>query len=84
MAREVTDQNQVVWNCVEAYSGLSDSAENHEKAQVKGYDDQYWVVCTPEGSAQSVRLKLKEEWESSYSDEELLKEIEAQQEKDQT
>lgn len=79
MARDVTDQDGVVWNCVEAYSGLSDSPENHEKAQVKGSDDQYWVVCTPEGGAKSVRLKLKEEWESSYSDEELLKEIETQQ-----
>lgn len=82
MAREVTDSDQVVWNCVEAYSGLSDSPENHEKAQVKGSDDQYWVVCTPGGGAKSVRLKLQEEWETSYSDEELLKEIETQQEKD--
>ncbi len=80
MEREITDSDGLTWKCVQAYSGLSDNAENQEAAQVKGEEDTYWVVCTPRGGAQSVRLKLQGEWETSYSDEMLLNEIQAQQE----
>jgi hypothetical protein len=48
-------------------------------AQVKGQEGTYWVVCTPSGGAKSVRLKLQGDWETSYSDEALLNEIQAQQ-----
>ncbi|MCT7950876.1 hypothetical protein NG798_13840 [Ancylothrix sp. C2] len=80
MTREVTDPEGITWSCTEAYSGLSDHAENHEKAQVKGSEDSYWVVCTPEGGAKSVRLQLEGKWETSYSEEALLSEIKSQQE----
>jgi hypothetical protein len=79
MQREVTDANGTTWTCVQAFSGLTDNTETKDAAQVKGEPDNYWVVCTPSGGAQSVRLKLKEEWESVYSDEALLEEIKAQQ-----
>ncbi|MBE9227407.1 hypothetical protein IQ264_18425 [Phormidium sp. LEGE 05292] len=79
MEREITDRNNTTWKCVQAYSGLSNNEENQEAAQVKGQDDKYWVVCTPSGGAKSVRLKLPGDWEKSYSDEMLLKEIEANQ-----
>ena len=79
MEREITDSNGVTWTCVQAYSGLSNNAENQDAAQVKGQEDSYWVVCTPSGGAKSVRLKLQGEWEKSYSDEMLLNEIQAQQ-----
>lgn len=82
MAREVTDADGVTWTCVQAYAGLSDGAENNAAAQVKGSDDTYWVVCTPSGGAKSVRLKLQGEWETSYSDEALLRELEAQRQQD--
>ncbi|MEG4342725.1 hypothetical protein QUB70_05450 [Microcoleus sp. A003_D6] len=59
MTREVTDSEGIVWSCVEAYSGLSDKPENREKAQVKGSDDAYWVVCTPAGGAKSVWLQQR-------------------------
>jgi len=72
MEREITDSDGITWTCVQAYSGLSHNAENHEAAQVKGEEDTYWVVCTPSGGA-------KGEWEKSYSDEMLLNEIQAQQ-----
>ncbi len=80
MAREITDANGITWTCVQAYAGLSEGAEKQAAAQVSEQKDTYWVVCTPSGGAKSVRLELKGEWETSYSDEELLHEIEAQQE----
>jgi hypothetical protein len=82
MAREVTDAEGITWTCVEAYTGLSDGAENHAAAQVNGSHDTYWVVCTPSGGAKSVRLKLQGEWEKSYSDDALLREIEAQRQQE--
>ncbi|MEG3891816.1 hypothetical protein QT973_15465 [Microcoleus sp. Z1_A1] len=82
MTREVTDSEGIVWSCVEAYSGISDKPENREKAQVKGSDDAYWVVCTPAGGAKSVRLRLEGDWENSCSDEALLSSIETQQQED--
>ena len=79
MQREVTDANGITWTCVQAYSGLSDRAENQEAAQVDEQKNTYRVVCTPSGGAKSVRIELQGEWETSYSDEEFLREIEQQQ-----
>ncbi|NEQ19740.1 MAG: hypothetical protein F6K28_09725 [Microcoleus sp. SIO2G3] len=82
MEREIKDADGITWTCVQAYTGLSDGAQDQDAAQVKGTDDTYWVVCTPSGGAKSVRLKLEGEWETSYSDEALLDEIEAQRQQD--
>ncbi|BBD62409.1 hypothetical protein NIES2109_52490 [Nostoc sp. HK-01] len=79
MEREVKSADGTAWKCVQVFSGLSDNAENQDAAQVKGEPDTYWVVCTPNGGSQSVRLKLQGEWYYNYSDEELLDEIQAQQ-----
>ncbi|NWF61752.1 MAG: hypothetical protein HXY43_21465 [Fischerella sp.] len=75
MTREVTDTDGITWTCTQAYSGLSDEKENNTAAQVNEERDTYWVVCTPSGGAKSVRLELPGEWEDSYSDEDLLKQI---------
>ncbi|MBW4545192.1 MAG: hypothetical protein KME25_12205 [Symplocastrum torsivum CPER-KK1] len=82
MEREVKDTDGITWTCVQAYTGLSDGVQDQNAAQVKGTEDTYWVVCTPSGGAKSVRLKLQGEWETSYSDEALLSEIEAQRQQD--
>lgn len=82
MPREVTDADGITWACVQAYAGLSEGAENQAAAQVSGQDDTYWVVCTPNGGAKSVRLKLDGEWETSYSDETLLQEISSQRQQE--
>ncbi|MBD2099737.1 hypothetical protein [Leptolyngbya sp. FACHB-261] len=76
MPREVTDQDGITWTCAQAYAGLSSDEESQSAAQVKGEPDLYHVVCTPSGGAQSVRLQLKGNWQESYSDEELLQQIE--------
>lgn len=77
MAREVTDKEGVTWACVQAYDGLGQKGENEEAARVEGEGDLFHVVCTPSGGAQTVRLRLEGGWEESFSDEELLREIES-------
>ncbi len=72
MERIVNDKDGNAWTCVQAFTGLSDQEEHPEAAQVKGKKDTYWVVCTPSGGAQSVRLQLPGDWESTYSNEALL------------
>jgi hypothetical protein len=34
MEGEITDSNGITWTCVQAYSGHSNNAENHDAAQV--------------------------------------------------
>lgn len=81
MPREVTGGDGVRWSCAQAYAGVSGPAgQRDEAARVEGARDTYEVVCTPSGGAQTVRLELKGGWEESYSDEELLREIEARRE----
>ncbi|WP_242020440.1 MGMT family protein [Microcoleus sp. FACHB-1515] len=75
MEREVTDADGTTWTCVQAFSGLSQDEEHQDAAKVKG-EDAYWVVCTPSGGAQSVRVKLPKDWEG-LPDEKLLEAIEA-------
>lgn len=75
--REVTDGEGTTWVCVQAYAGLEQDGEGKEAARVGGAEDLFEVVCTPSGGAQTVRVQLAGGWESAYSDEELLREIEA-------
>jgi hypothetical protein len=82
MPREIADTEGITWTCIQAYSGLTEGTENQDAAQVKGQEDSYWVVCTPSGGSKSVRLQLPGDWESSYSDEDLLNEIAAQQQEE--
>ncbi|MCT7975937.1 hypothetical protein [Laspinema olomoucense] len=79
MTREVTDADGITWTCIQAYAGLSDEPEYREAAQVKGASNAYWVVCTPDGGAKSVRIQLEGEWEKSYSDEDLLEALQAEE-----
>lgn len=74
LGREVTDAEGTIWKCVQAYAELSEKTDKEDLAKVKG-EDAYWVVCTPNGGAQSVRVKLPQDWETTCSDEELLEAI---------
>ena len=77
MQREVTDGEGTRWVCAQAYAGLAREVEGEaaERAEAEGVVVE--VVCTPSGGAQTVRLQLSAGWEESYSDEDLLREIEA-------
>jgi hypothetical protein len=78
MAREITDKEGIVWSCIQAYAGLSQDGDekNDDAARVEGKEDLVYVVCTPTGGAQTVRLELKTDWEDSVSDEDLSAKIE--------
>ena len=80
MPREIKDE-ETEWSLVQAYAGLKQESDetSDEAAKVKGADDLVYVVATPSGGAQTVRLKLKSGWEESLSDDELLGEIKSQQ-----
>jgi hypothetical protein len=72
MQRDVTDQEQTTWSCVQAFSGTGDSAAARAAAErIAGEDGKVAVVCTPSGGAQSVRLELDPGWAESLSDEAL-------------
>ena len=57
--------------------GSDSGGDGEGAADVGGEGDLFDVICTPGGGAQTVRLQLAAGWESEYSDEELLREIEA-------
>lgn len=76
--REVTDREQTVWSCVQAYAGMGESAAAEAMLEKRAAEGRgVPVVCTPTGGAQSVRLELPADWAERLSDEELLARIEA-------
>ena len=77
MPREITDHDGITWSCIQAFAGLGNAPEKADAARVNG-SDRLRVVCTPSGSASSVRLELPEGWEANMPDEELLEAIHVQ------
>ena len=73
--REVTDNENTRWNCVQAFSMAN--KENLDKATELSENDgdKVTVVCTPTGGAQTVRLELDAGWEELLSDGQLTDEI---------
>ena len=79
--REVTDENNTTWTCVQAYAGLDKEASEKAAALSENDNGTIPVVCTPGGGAKSVRLGLSKDWLENLSDEALLSEIKTAQEK---
>lgn len=78
MERELTDRDNTTWSCVQAFSGLGDSAAaTAAAARMADGDGQVAVVATPRGGAQSVRLELPRGWDTSMSDDDLAAAIAA-------
>jgi hypothetical protein len=75
--REISDQDNTIWNCVQAYSG-TDSKEMAEKVAELEANGTVAVVCTPNGGAQSVRLQLAPDWLEALTDVQLLQKIQQQ------
>lgn len=80
MPREVKGEDGIDWTCAQAYSELYDKSENEAAARVERSGCRVRVVCTPGGGAKSVELELKQDWEASLEDEDLLREIEEHRE----
>lgn len=78
--REVTDEDNTSWTCVQAYAGLDKEASEKAAALAENENGTIPVVCTPSGGAQSVRLALPKNWMEALSEEELLVKINAAQE----
>ncbi|RNI21849.1 hypothetical protein [Rufibacter latericius] len=73
--REVTDQDNLTWTCVQAYAGLQGDAAEKATELAETEEGTVTVVCTPSGQAQTVRLELPSNWLEETSDEELVKKI---------
>jgi hypothetical protein len=73
--REVTDQENTNWVCVQAFGGLKEEAAEEAADRVETADGKVPVVCTPSGGAQTVRLQLNRDWLENYADEQLLADI---------
>ena len=70
MPREIKDEN-TTWKLNQAYAGLEELHSADKNAAQK--DGLVWVVATPDGGAQSVRLHLPLDWESLNDDDLLVK-----------
>lgn len=70
--REVTDQENTNWVCVQAFGGLKKEAAEEAADRIENENGQVPVVCTPSGGAQTVRLQLDRDWLKTYSDEQLI------------
>ena len=70
--REVTDQENTNWVCVQAFGGLNKEAAEEAADRIETEDGKVPVVCTPSGGAQTVRLQLNRDWLENISDEQLV------------
>ena len=77
--REVTDQHNTTWTCVQAYAGVESAAAEQAMERSETDSGAVPVVCTPSGGAQTVRLELNKDWLDNLSDEELASVITAAQ-----
>lgn len=73
--REVKDQEGTTWTCVQAYAGLEGEAQEQATEITEGEDQEVDVICTPNGGAQTVRLRLPKDWMEGITEEVLLKKI---------
>ena len=78
MPREVSDGEGITWSCIQAFAGLGNDPEKADAARVDGTRNRIHIVCTPSGGAKSVRLELPGDWETSLSDDDLLRAIRSQ------
>ncbi|QNP54053.1 hypothetical protein H9L05_07770 [Hymenobacter qilianensis] len=69
--REITDESNTAWTCVQAYAGLDSKTAEQATKLAEAQDGTVTVVCTPSGGAQTVRLELDKDWLEELSDEEL-------------
>ncbi len=75
--REIQDQQNTRWQCVQALSQNDALAEKADEIQ----DDDVTIVCTPSGGEQTVRVRARKGWNETLSDEQLLELIEQHRKK---
>ena len=77
-SREVTDNRNTRWSCVQAFAGTNGDAAKEAIQRTENSKGEVEVICTPSGGAQTVRLRLDQQWAESVSDEALVSAIEKQ------
>ncbi|OON71172.1 hypothetical protein B0919_02050 [Hymenobacter sp. CRA2] len=77
--REVTDQHNTTWTCVQAYAAVDSAATAEAVEKSETAEGTVPVVCTPSGGAQTVRLELSKDWLDNLSDDELKRAIQEAQ-----
>ena len=83
--REVQDEDNVTWTCVQAFAGVAGHtprAAESAAEKVTATEGTVAVVCTPSGGAKSVRLELPRDWIEQTSDADLLTAIAAARDSD--
>jgi len=79
--REVQAEDGVRWVCVQALGGGDDQTADTAADKLSDDEGRVPVVCTPDGGARSVRVRLRNDWIDCLSDPELRRAItEAQNE----
>ena len=73
--REVRDEDDVRWTCVQALGGLGGAAAELAADRLESEEGTVPVVCTPSGGAQSVRVELPRGWMERVDDTALLRAI---------
>jgi hypothetical protein len=73
--REVQDDENVRWQCVQAFAGTGGESAAQATERIESNGKKVPVVCTPSGGAQTVRLKLDLDWHQNMSDEQLIQAI---------
>ena len=76
--REITDDENITWTCVQAFAGVPGKAAAEATDRAESAEGTVTVVCTPSGQAQTVRLELPNSWLEETSDEEFRAAILAQ------
>ncbi len=70
--REVQDEDNNRWTCVQALAGVDGDAAAVAEAKTESDNGAVAVVCTPSGGAKTVRLELSPGWDAAMSDEALV------------
>ncbi len=73
--REVTDQDNLTWTCVQAYAAVTSKTAEEATALAETDSGEVTVVCTPTGGAQTVRLQLNNTWLEELTDDQLKQAI---------
>ena len=73
--REVMDQDNLTWTCVQAYAAVNSKTAEAATALAETDSGEVTVVCTPSGGAQTVRLQLNKNWLEELTDDQLVRAI---------
>lgn len=73
--REVTDNENTTWTCVQAFSMTEQKTPEKAEALSETEDGKVTVVCTPNGGARTARLELPHNWQDEMNDQSLIEAI---------